>query len=204
MREDPTAPHSLEEIERQCFTLLARGVRDRHSALHVATLASSGRDGFPAARSVVLRAVDAGRRTLRFHTDPRSAKWAELQADPRVTILFYEPRARLQFRFRAIATLHHDDESTREVWAGIAAGSRRVYLGLPPGTPSATPVSGLPTELEGRHPTAEESAPGVANFAMIRARLLDLDWLHLAAGGHRRARFAWPQDAPPAATWLVP
>lgn len=204
MRDDPTAPRSLEEIERHCFALLARGVRDRHSALHIATLASSGRDGFPAARSVVLRAVDAGGRTLRFHTDRRSSKWAELEADPRVTILFYEPRARLQFRFRAIAALHHDDDAARAVWAGIAAGSRRIYLGLPPGTASATPVSGLPQELETRHPTAEESAPGLANFAMIRARLLGLDWLHLAAGGHRRARFTWAEGEPQIATWLAP
>jgi hypothetical protein len=57
MRDDPTTPRSLEEIERQCFLLLARAVRDRRSALHIATLASAGRDGVPAARSVVLRAA---------------------------------------------------------------------------------------------------------------------------------------------------
>jgi pyridoxamine 5'-phosphate oxidase len=204
MRDDPAAPRSLEEIERQCFARLARGVQDRHSALHVATLVTTRPDGFPAARSVVLRAVDSGSRTLRFHTDRRSAKCAELEADPRVAILFYDPRARLQFRFHALAALHRDDEATRAIWAGIAAGSRRIYLGEAPGTPSATPISGLPAALETRHPTAEESAPGVSNFATIHARLLGLDWLHLAAGGHRRARFAWPQDEPPAATWLAP
>lgn len=204
MHEDPTAPRSLEEVERQCFTRLARGVHDRHSALHVAMLASTGLDGFPAARSVVLRAVDSGGRTLRFHTDRRSAKCAELEADPRVAILFYDARARLQFRFHAIAALHRDDDATRAIWAGVAAGSRRAYLGLPPGSPSATPTSGLPAALETRPPTAEESAPGVFNFATIHARLLGLDWLHLAAGGHRRARFTWPEGEPAAASWIVP
>jgi pyridoxamine 5'-phosphate oxidase len=204
MRDDPTAPQSLEEVERHCFALLARGVRDRHSALHIATLASGGRDGFPAARSVVLRAVDATNRMLRFHTDRRSAKYAELEADPRVAILFYDPRARLQFRFQAHATLHRDDEETHAVWAGVAAGSRRIYLGLPPGSPSATPASGLPEELETRLPTPAESAAGILNFAVIQVRLLGLDWLHLAAGGHRRARFAWTPGEPATATWLVP
>jgi hypothetical protein len=204
MREDPTTPRSLEEIERQCFLLLARAVRDRRSALHIATLASAGRDGFPAARSVVLRAADTTHRTLRFHTDQRSAKHAELEADPRVAILFYDPRARLQFRFHAIATLHRGDAAARAVWDGVAAGSRRVYLGLPPGSPSPTPVSGLPAELESRPPTAEESAPGVSNFATIEARLIALDWLHLSSGGHRRARFVWPENGPSGATWLVP
>jgi hypothetical protein len=204
MRDDPTTPRSLDEIERQCFMLLARAVRDRRSALHVATLASAGRDGFPAARSVVLRACDATQRTLRFHTDGRSRKYVELEADPRAAILFYDPRARLQFRFRAIATLHRGDATARAVWAGVAAGSRRVYLGLPPGQPSATPASGLPPALETRPPTIEESAPGVSNFATIAVRLLALDWLHLAAGGHRRARFEWPEHGPTDATWLAP
>jgi hypothetical protein len=204
MHDDPTAPRTLDEIERQCFTLLVRGVRDRRSALHVATLASAGRDGFPAARSVVLRAVDPAGRVLRFHTDRRSAKYAEMDADPRVAILFYDPRARLQFRFQALATLHHGDDVARGAWAGVSTGSRRCYLGLAPGSAQFAPASGLPAELETRPPTAAETTPGFANFSIIQARLLDLDWLHLAAGGHRRARFAWTQDAPTVATWLAP
>ena len=203
MHDDPTAPRTLDEIERQCFTLLVRGVRDRRSALHVATLASAGRDGFPAARSVVLRAVDPAGRVLRFHTDRRSAKYAEMDADPRVAILFYDPRARLQFRFQALATLHHGDDMARGAWSRVAAGSRRCYLGLAPGSAQAAPVSGLPRDLETRPPTLAESAPGEINFAIVQARLLGLDWLHLAADGHRRARFDWTRETP-AATWLAP
>ena len=204
MREDPVAPRTLAEIERHCFALLARGVRDRRSALHLAVLASAGDDGFPAARTVVLRAVDTAARTLRVHTDRRSAKFAELTADPRAALLFYEPRARLQVRFRALATLHAGDDVARGIWQGVAATSRRCYLGLAPGSVSAGPVSGLPPELETRGPTPEESAPGAANFCAVTLRLLTLDWLHLAAGGHRRARFDWTDPAAPAATWLAP
>jgi pyridoxamine 5'-phosphate oxidase len=203
-RDDPALPRGLEEIERHCFALLARGVRDRRSAFHLATLASLGRDGFPAARTVVLRAADPVARTLRFNTDRRSRKFAELEAEARVAILFYDPRARLQFRFRAVATLHAGDETAHAIWRDVSASSRRCYLGQPPGAASDAPTSGLPPELEGRAPSAEESVPGLANFAAIRVRLLDLDWLHLAAGGHRRARIDWRDPAAPAATWLAP
>lgn len=201
---EPAIPQALGEIERHCFALLARGVRDRRSACHLAVLATTGLDGFPAARTVVLRAVDAAARTLRFHTDRRSPKLAALAADPRMAIHFYDPRARLQFRFRAIAALHVGDETTQAVWRDVAPFSRRCYLGLTPGSVSAAPTSGLPPELETRAPGPEESASGLANFAVLRARLVELDWLHLAAAGHRRARFDWSDPAAPAATWLAP
>ena len=204
MRDDPTIPRSLEEVERHCFVQLARAVRDRRSAFHLAVLASTGLDGFPAARTVVLRAADGASRSLRVHTDRRSPKAAELAADPRVALLFYDPQARLQFRFRAYATLHADDATAHDVWTGVAATSRRCYLGLAPGTPSATPISGLPADLEARAPSPGESAAGRPNFAVVQARLRGLDWLHLAAGGHRRARFDWPEDGAPTATWVAP
>ena len=197
-------PGDLADIERHCFALLASGARDRRSAFHLAVLASAGLDGFPAARTVVLRAVDPVARALRVHTDRRAPKFAEIETDPRISILFYDPAARLQFRFRARATLHTGDAAAREIWRDVPASSRRCYLGLAPGSVSATPISGLPAGLETRTPTPAESEPGITNFVVIRASLLGLDWLHLASGGHRRARFDWDDGGAGSATWLAP
>jgi hypothetical protein len=206
MRADPTTapPDTLDAVLAGAFAMLARAVRDRRSAMHTPVLSSLDAAGFPDARMVVLRGFDPSARLFSVHTDRRSAKFAALGASPRVALLFYEPRARIQLRVQALATRHVDDAVAQAAWDRATPGSRRCYLGQAPGSPLAAPGSGLPAELETRAPTLDETAPGAARFAVIRARMLRLDWLHLAAGGHRRACFDWPDNAPPRATWRAP
>ena len=52
---------------------------------------------------------------------------------------------------------------------------------------------------------ATESAPGAVRgtFTLLRAQVLEMDWLSLDPDGHRRAVFDY-RDAAPAARWLVP
>ncbi len=53
------------------------------------TLATNGGDGFPSARTVLL--TSASRSGFAFHTDGRSAKAAEIAADPRVCLVAVWP-----------------------------------------------------------------------------------------------------------------
>lgn len=48
------------------------------------TLSTTGLDGYPSARTVLLSSFDGAR--FHFHTDSRSRKAAELAADPRATV----------------------------------------------------------------------------------------------------------------------
>ena len=79
----PDPPVDLDDVLAESFRLLARGVADRRSPFHTPTLASLNADGAPSLRTVVLRGFDPARRELRVHTDARSAKLAELAAEPR-------------------------------------------------------------------------------------------------------------------------
>jgi pyridoxamine 5'-phosphate oxidase len=193
-------PGSLDEVRASAFAVLSRAVNDRRSAMHVIALATTGLDGRPRLRNVVLRAFDPVRRILRFHTDLRSAKIAELRLEPRVALLAYDPGHKLQIRIEGEARLHHADDVSRDAWASSQPMSRQCY-GVAPGP--GTPIG------EGGAFTLPQSPPdfdaGEASFVAVLCTIASLDWLSLAHSGHRRAHFAWPSGtAEPVARWLVP
>lgn len=189
-----SAPETLDAVLAMAFGALARAVEDRRSALHVPTLASIGRDGAPSLRSVILRGFEAPSRTLAIHTDRRSAKAAEIAAEPRVMLHGHDPALRMQLRVAGVATLHLDDAVADAAWAASRETSRMTYATAhPPGTALPAPA-----------PAPHDGAAGRGNFAALLLRIDSLDWLLLDPAGHRRARFAWGQDGAPAATWLAP
>ncbi|MBU8537932.1 pyridoxamine 5'-phosphate oxidase family protein [Falsiroseomonas tokyonensis] len=197
LRGTPEALRGAPDLQAtlaEAFALLARGVADRRYAFHTPTLATAGADGFPAARSVVLRGFEAGARRLRLHSDSRAGKVAELASDPRAALHFYDPAAAIQLRLAGRVTLHRADAVAEAAWAGSHDFSRRCYAIEPaPGTPCPAPP-----------PAPTDSAAGWPNFCVLRLQVVRLEWLHLAAAGHRRALFTWPEGQPPAAGWLVP
>jgi hypothetical protein len=175
---------TLEEAWRR----LARGAADRRSEFHTVQLATLGLDGAPRLRTVVLRGVEREARRLRAHTDRRSGKAAELAAEPRVALHAYDSRAKIQLRLRGRARLHVDDDAAAAAWAATQGGSRSCYRGLPPGQALAAPGDGDPTQAM-RSPQDPEA--GRENFAALLFEAESLEWLYLAARGHRRALFDW-------------
>ena len=157
----------------------------------------------PRVRVVVLRHADSAHLTLRFHTDARTPKVAQMQAGSRVELCFYSPDDRLQVRCAGIARVHHNDEVAEEKWQASALLSRRCYTTpYAPGDLSATPTSGLPADLEGREPTEEEANPGYAAFCVVEVAIQEIDALLLAFTGHRRAK--WSAVDEWKGTWLIP
>ena len=184
---------TLEEACAAAFAALARGVTDRRHPFHTPTLATIGPDGGPRARTLVLRAFDAERRTLRLHADARSGKVAELLAEPRCALHGYDPTAGTQLRLEGRATVHGEDEVSAAAWAGSREMSRMCYAVQPgPGTPVEAPPA-----------APRDAAAGEENFRAILLRFEVLEWLDLDAKGHRRARFDW-HGGDMDATWLVP
>lgn len=185
---------TLEETLSQALALLARGVADRRHAFHTPTLATIGPDGAPQARTLVLRGVEPAARRIRLHSDARAGKVAELRAEPRCALHFYDARAGLQMRLAGTATVHDgSDPAAEAAWAGSREFSRMCYAIAPaPGTPVAAPPA-----------APDDPEAGRDNFAVLLLRFDRLEWLDLAASGHRRARFEWREGAH-SATWLVP
>jgi len=192
-RPRPAHADDLAKIRTAAFALLARGVADRRSPIHTPTLASIGLDGTPRARTLVLRGFEATTRTIRLHSDRRSGKFAELTQDPRCALHGYDPAAQVQLRLEGIASLHTDDAVAQSAWQASRPFSRICYSIEPgPGTVISEPI-----------PAPQDEAAGRPHFGVILLRVHSLEWLWLAAAGHRRARWDWlPGEE--RATWLVP
>ncbi|CAN1520013.1 PPOX_FMN_cyano, PPOX class probable FMN-dependent enzyme, alr4036 family [Rhabdaerophilaceae bacterium] len=183
------------------WTLLARGAADRRSPCHHPVIATIGLDGRPRQRVMILRAVDVAQRTLRVHTDLRSDKISDLQHDPRVALLVYDPGAKAQIRLDGRASLHADGAVADAAWAGSQPMSKACYGTMPaPGSDIAQ--AGAFTLPFSHDPAA--IATGRVNFAAVQIHAERLEWLYLAHEGHRRALFRWDADGAMAARWLVP
>lgn len=176
---------SLHMVERACWLELGHAARDRGHAWRVMTLATVDGDRADA-RSVVLRDVDEAARTVTFYTDARSAKVAQLRAHPRATLVGWWPRPGWQLRLHVTLSLHTAGLDVSSRWAQVKLSpSAQDYLAaLPPGTP----VDRFQPERGSRE-----------HFAVVTAKIDEMDWLELHENGHRRARLAGN-----ASTWLTP
>jgi pyridoxamine 5'-phosphate oxidase len=196
---------ALESLLSDCWARLRAGADDKAHPFHIMTLASSGLDGRARARSVILRAADPAGRLLSFYSDRRSPKMAEVERDPRVALLFYDPAEGLQIRLEGLAGEVREEERVEEAWRSASRYSRRVYLQEEaPGAETDRPTSGLPPALEGEEPSEEALLPARENFSLLQVRVLKLDWLKISGEGQRRALWRWNEEERPEAGWIVP
>lgn len=181
--------------------MLRRGLENPSSPLRKPALATVNSAGAPAVRTVILRSVEFAARKIGIFTDARSRKVAELGADPRAELLFYDLDCDIQLRLAGRAAIRVGDDAA---WASAAPASRRAYLvTAPPGTPSPEPVSGLPPDVAGIIPSLERMEEGRANFAYVEIVIAEADIVVLSRAGHRRARIRYKADGEHA-EWLVP
>jgi pyridoxamine 5'-phosphate oxidase len=186
------------------WALLAEGARNRRSPVHVPVVASIDRDGLPTQRVLVLRAAEREEARLRFHTDARSAKVAELTDGATVHVLAYHPDEKLQLRLSGTARVLRHGAEVDAIWATSTRFARRCYLAeAAPGSTLDAPGSGLPMWVEGREPDEVELVPARVNFAVLMVDVARIDWLHLANSGHRRAMFERHANAW-SGRWVVP
>ena len=164
------------DIRHRIWMELGRATQDRHHAWRTPVLATTGADGLPDARTVVLREADANIANLRFYTDGRSAKVAQLSARPDCLLVFWSKRLNWQLRVRATITLHTAGPLVDAVWARVrqsaAAGD---YLS--PSAPGSTLPEVTPATEQHKH-----------HLVVLSAEVHEIDWLELDRGGHRRAR----------------
>ena len=194
---------SLDAAETTAWEMLEAAAASAAPAFHTPVLASVTPDGTPRARTVVLRGASRKTLSLRIHTDARSPKAQEISRDGHVELVFYDPEAKVQVRAAARARVETHGARRDAAWDASGTGSRVCYLaGDAPGTPSPVPTSGVPPHADGgaRLP-AEALEEGRANFAVLHIEVERLDWLYLAAKGHRRARFDYAGNT---RTWVVP
>jgi len=182
-----TEPQVTEaELVHRIWTELQRATVDRHHEWRTPVLATTGLDGLPQARTVVLRTADATASQLSFFTDCRSPKVAELRATPTAAFVFWSHRLNWQLRLRVGTQVHVDGSLVDAAWARVSPSTAASDYRAP-----QAPGSTL-------HALADPQ-PGTHHLAVVTARIEHIDWLELAREGHRRARLTQNTLA-----WLVP
>lgn len=200
----PAHYEDLTAVEGAWKTLLRAGSSERGHPFKKPVLSTLSSNGQPKARIIILRDVDLGERSIRLHTDARSGKVGEIEANPNVMLTFYDPTQEIQVQVSGKATAHRDDAYADAAWAGAPPSSRRAYLAeVTPGSVSERPVSGLPLDVEGKVPSEERLRGGRTNFAALQVVFDRIDWLFLNPAGNRRAKFVFQEDAWQG-TWLAP
>lgn len=194
----------MEEFFQKMHRALVRAAVDKHSPLRNVYLATVGADGQPRQRTVVLRRYrnDDGAR-FTFYTDVRSDKMTDLRAHPRVSLLLWHPKKRLQIRAAGVLTWENQTARTREHWEALHVWGRKSYATeRPPGTPLAAPSDNLP-DLWREKPPVEATEYAYPNFTLLDVRASELELLELDRDAHRRAVWRWENDAW-RGTWVVP
>jgi len=177
----PAYYDNLGEIQNKYWSMLEDAVTNRASSFRIPVFICSHRDEVEG-RIVVLRKSD--------------------KKNNKASLLFYDKEEKIQLRVKAICEINNQNSTTEESWKKTQHISRRCYLtDSAPGTISNNPTSGMISQLENFDFTMKQSEDGYKNFTVIKCKIKSVEWLYLAAKGHRRAKFDFENNKE---MWLVP
>ena len=197
----PAYYEDFKEIKKKIWSMLDDAVTNRSSQFRIPVFICGDQKDFDG-RIVVLRKSDQSNNLVQFHSDIRSDKIPKLKSNKNASMLFYDKEEKIQVRLKVECTINHSNEITKESWSKTGHISRKCYLvENGPGTESSSPTSGLKPELDNFEFTMEQSEEGYKNFTVIQCKIKTIEWLYLAAKGHRRARFELDNKKE---YWLVP
>jgi len=202
-KNKPDYYNDLDKIYLKIWDLLKIGLKNRDLPFHIPVFICSNKkksDG----RIVVLRGIDEKEKKIWFHSDIRSNKIKILKSNPTATLLFYDKNEKIQLRISGNTMINYQNHITKKSWEKTAHMSRQCYLGdKAPGSFASEATSGLTTVVDNLKYTKEESEIGYKNFCVIETFIKSIEWLYLAAKGHRRAYFSLKNNSLEK-KWLIP
>ena len=197
----PAYYENLEEIQNKYWAMLNDAVNNRSSPFRIPVFICAYQNEIDG-RIVVLRKSDRDNNLLQFHTDFRSSKINILKKNSNASLVFYDKEEKIQLRVKVGCIINNKNSITEKSWKKTQHISRRCYLtDDPPGTTSLDPTSGMISKLEDFDYTMEQSEEGYKNFTVIQCKIKSVEWLYLAAKGHRRAKFDIEKKQ---VSWMVP
>tara|TARA_B110000027_G_C16094607_1_gene290171 strand:+ start:473 stop:1072 length:600 start_codon:yes stop_codon:yes gene_type:complete len=197
----PAYYENISEIKKKIWLMLNDAVVNRGSPFRIPIFICGDQSDFDG-RIVVLRKSDQSNNLIQYHSDIRSNKINKLKKNKNASMLFYDKEEKIQVRLKVDCIVNYNNEITKESWLKTGHMSRKCYLvDNGPGTRSDTPTSGLKPELDNFEFTMEQSEEGYKNFTVVQCKVKSIEWLYLAAKGHRRAKFNLETNKD---TWLVP
>ena len=197
----PAYYENLKEIKNKYWSMLNDAVTNRKSPFRIPVFICAHQNEVDG-RIVVLRKSDRESNLLQFHTDIRSPKVEILKKNKNASLVFYDKEEKIQLRIKVICEINNQNLVAEEAWKKTQHISRRCYLvDNGPGAISDGPTSGMISKLEDFNYSMEQSEKGYKNFCVIRCKIQSIEWLYLAAKGHRRAIFDVKNNKK---NWLIP
>lgn len=184
----------LSELLAYSLSELGRGGVDRKHPFRLTTLSTVDRSGTPDMRMVVMRKFDQSTLQLRIYTDRRSNKVLQLAQQPLATLLFWNPRKRLQVKLKV-----HFEELPQEEAA-------QLYKQLPEQGVSSYNTSLAPGQVVPSPTDAwqQQTPPNDRHFLVLTATILELEALQLKNQDHLRAKYTFEEGKLQQSEWLVP
>ena len=184
--------------------LLTLAVKDRHHTFHTPVFSNKNQNNSIDSRIIVLRKFNESNLKLNFHTDFRSPKIVNLKKNNNSSFLFYDFKIKIQLRITTLSIINNKNDITKNAWDLSHLSSRKCYLTKKaPSSITTLPEDGIPKHLKGIDPSQEESEKGYGNFAVIENEIQNIDWLYLAASGHRRLNIVF-KNFEPVFKWIIP
>ncbi len=202
-KNKPDYYNNLDKIYSKIWELLQHGFRKKDSPFHLPVFICGNNDKLDG-RIVVLRGVEESAKKLWFHSDIRSNKIKIIKSHPKSSLLFYDRDKKIQLRIGGNSKINYRNDTTDISWKKTIHMSRQCYLGnKAPGSLSDIPTSGLTENIDNFKYTIEESEIGFNNFCVVEFYIKSIEWLYLAAKGHRRAFFNLHKEQIEK-KWLIP
>ena len=154
---------------------ISRGKADKKSPARHPTFVTSSLNGFPNARTLVMRRSDRKKNQIDFHTDTASSKMLTLKENPHAGIHIWLPKVQLQIQMDVVVEIKVGD-ITIPNWRNVPTNSRVAYGTIP--SPS--------TIIES--PFAYDYAPNQKRFAILMCHIQSIQLLLLGAK-HIRANY---------------
>ncbi len=193
---------NFQEIEKKLWSLLIEAVKDRDSEFRTPVFICGDNKDLDG-RVVVLRKADQKNNFVQFHSDIRSSKIKKIKKNPNCSLLFYGKKEKIQLRLKINSQINFNNDVSKKSWEKTGHISRKCYLvANGPGTISDKPTSGLSGKFDNFDYTKQESEEGYKNFCVIKCNITSIEWLYLAAKGHRRALI--DLEGIKKFSWLVP
>ena len=203
MRNKPDYYNNLDEVYLKIWKILNEGLRNRDASFHIPVFISGEKNKFDG-RIVVLRGVSETEKKIWFHSDIRSNKVKVLKSNSEANLLLYDKSEKVQLRINGVSKINYKNDITLDSWKKTAHMSRQCYLGdKAPGSDVAFATSGLTENVDNLKYSKEESEIGYENFCVIEVFIKSIEWLYLAAKGHRRAYFLLKNNSLEK-KWLIP
>ena len=197
----PAYYENFVEIKKKIWLMLDDAITNRASPFRIPVFICGDQSDLDG-RIVVLRKSNQSNSVVQYHSDIRSDKISKLKNNKNAAMLFYDKEEKIQVRLKVECVINHNNKITKESWLKTGHMSRKCYLvDSGPGTETSSPTSGLKPRLDNFEFSMEQSEEGYKNFTVIQCKIKSMEWLYLAAKGHRRARFELDNNKE---YWLIP